>query len=81
MRIDEERLREDLFDSLEERGAGGCGQHIVLMNAIACADAERLQAIARDMGFIVRRYDLDADQGLEKRRSPSPSDEAVCEPA
>ena len=58
MKIDEERLREDLYAAVESGDAGGCGQYIIMQNAVAAADAERLVAIARDLGIAISRYEI-----------------------
>ena len=59
MKLDEERLREALFAAVEAGDAGGCGQYIIMQNAVAVADAERLVALARDLGVPVARYELE----------------------
>lgn len=56
MKLDEERLREDLYAAVEAGDSGGCGQYIIMQNAVAAADADRLVAIARDLGVSITRY-------------------------
>ena len=58
LKLDEERLREDLYAAVEAGDSGGCGQYIIMQNAVASADAERLVALARDLGLSIARYEL-----------------------
>ena len=56
--LDAERLRSDLLDAAAASDFGGCGQFIVMQNAILNADEQRLAALARDYGLSLSRYEV-----------------------
>ncbi len=56
MRLDTERLRNALIDFVALTDSGGCGQYIVMSNAIAMADEDKLVLFAREFGLPLSRF-------------------------